>query len=72
VARSHRRTAAALGDRIAKVAATPPRADSFAVGSVVMAMLERSWLMAQHNEIPELSRDTVVAALSELITRLVD
>jgi hypothetical protein len=35
-------------------------------------MLERSWLMVQHNEIPTMSRDTVVAALTELISRLVD
>jgi AcrR family transcriptional regulator len=70
VARSHRRTAAALGDRIAKVAATPPQADSFAIGLAVMAMLERSWLMAQHNETPAMSRDTVVAALAELIFRM--
>jgi AcrR family transcriptional regulator len=72
VARSYRRTATALGDRIAKIAPTPPQADSFAVGLAVMGMLERSWLMAQHNEIPTMSRDAVVAALSELIARLVD
>jgi hypothetical protein len=58
VARSHRRTAAALGDRIAKIAATPPQADSFAAGPVVMAMLDSSWLMAQHAEITSMSRDT--------------
>jgi AcrR family transcriptional regulator len=72
VARSYRRTATALGDRIGKIAATPPRVDSFAVGSAVMAMLERSWLMAQHNEIPELPRDAVIEALTELIIRMVD
>jgi AcrR family transcriptional regulator len=71
-ARSHRRTAAALGDRIAKLSATPPDAEPSAVGLTVMAMLERSWLMAQHNEIPTMPRDTVVTALTELITRLVD
>jgi AcrR family transcriptional regulator len=70
VARSHRRTATALGDRIAKIAATPPQVDSFAVGVVVMAMLERSWLMAQHNEIPSMSRDTVLSAVAELISRM--
>jgi AcrR family transcriptional regulator len=70
VARSYRRTATALGDRIAKIAATPPRADSFAVGMAVMGMLERSWLMAEHNTMPTMSRDTVVTALSELITRM--
>ena len=70
VARSHRRTAAALGDRIAKIAMTPPQVDSFAVGLAIMAMLERSWMMAQHNEIPAISRDIIVAALTELIFRM--
>lgn len=70
VARSHRRTATALGERIAKIAATPPQADSFAVGLAVMAMLERSWLMVGHNEIPSMSRETMVTAVSELIARM--
>ncbi|MGO9102705.1 MAG: hypothetical protein ACLP9Y_25970 [Mycobacterium sp.] len=70
VARSHRRTAAALGDRIAKIAATPPQADSFAAGLVVMAMPDRSWLMVQHDEITLMSRDTVLGALTELMFRM--
>ncbi|BBU21016.1 TetR/AcrR family transcriptional regulator [Mycobacterium xenopi] len=71
-ARSHRRTAQALGDRIAKLSTTPPEVDSPALGLAIMAMLERSWLMTQHNEIPTISRDTVVAAVAELISRLAD
>jgi AcrR family transcriptional regulator len=71
-ARSHRRTAEALGDRIAKLSATPSDVESSAIGLTIMAMLERSWLVAQHNEIPTMSRGTVVAALAELITRVVD
>jgi AcrR family transcriptional regulator len=71
-ARSYRRTAQALGDRIAKLSAIPPEVDSAAIGLATMAMLERSWLMAQHNEIPTMSQDMVVAALAELISRLVD
>jgi AcrR family transcriptional regulator len=71
-ARSHRRTAEALGDRIAKLSAAPSDVEPSAIGLAIMAMLERSWLMAQHNEIPTMSRDTVVTALTELITRLVD
>jgi AcrR family transcriptional regulator len=72
LARSYRRTTAALGDRIAKLSTTPPKADSVAIGLTVMAMLERSWLMVHHNEIPSVSRDTVVAAQAELIARLLD
>ena len=71
-ARSHRRTAGELGDRIAKLSTSPPDADSFAIGVAVMAMLERSWLMAQHDGIPSMSEETVVAALAELIARIVD
>jgi AcrR family transcriptional regulator len=62
VARSYRRTTASLGDRIAKLSTTSPHADSAAIGLAVMAMLERSWLMCQHNEIPSISRDTVAVA----------
>ena len=67
VARSHRRTATALGDRIAKVAETPPHCDAFALGLAVMAMLERSWLMSQRKEIMSISKDVLVHAISELI-----
>lgn len=71
-ARSYRRTVQALGDRIAKLSPIPSEVDPAAIGLATMAMLERSWLMAQHNEIPAMSKDTVVAALAELISRLVD
>jgi AcrR family transcriptional regulator len=72
VARSHRRTAAALGDRLAKIAVTPPDAESAAVGMAVMAMLERSWLMVRHNEISSVSRDAAVIAIVELLLRMLD
>lgn len=70
VTRSHRRTAAALGDRIAKIATKPPQADYFVAGLVVMAMLDHCWLMAQHDEITLMSRDTVLGALTELMFRM--
>jgi AcrR family transcriptional regulator len=69
VARSHRRTAHALGQRIAKIAATPPTADAAATGLAVMAMLERSWLMVQHNEVSAIPRGDVLAAAAEFIWR---
>jgi AcrR family transcriptional regulator len=69
VARSHRRTAQALGQRIAKIASTPPTADAAAAGLAVMAMLERSWLMVQHNEVSAVTRGDVLAAAAELIWR---
>jgi AcrR family transcriptional regulator len=72
VARSHRRTAAALGEGIAKVAATPPDVDAAATGLVVMAMLERSWLMVSHNEIASIPRAAVLAATTELLWRTVN
>ena len=72
VARSHRRTAAALGEGIAKVAATAPDVDAAATGLVVMAMLERSWLMVSHNEIPSIPRAAVLAAATELLWRTVN
>jgi len=70
VARAHVRTAAALGERIAKLSARPPDADPVALGLSIMAMLDRSWLMVEHNEAPSASRDSVVQAMSEVITRL--
>lgn len=70
VARSHRRAAQALGQRIAKVAAAPPAVDAAAIGLAVMAMLERSWLI-QHNNVSEIPRDEVLAAATELLWRLV-
>jgi AcrR family transcriptional regulator len=71
VARSHRRTAAALGERIAKAAATPPSVDPAATGFVVMAMLERSWLMVSHHEIASMPRAAVLAAATEMLWRMV-
>jgi AcrR family transcriptional regulator len=70
-ARSHRRTARTLGQRIAKIAATPPAVEAAAMGLAVMAALERSWLI-QHNQVSEIGRDEVVAAATELIWRLID
>ncbi|BBY40000.1 hypothetical protein MMAN_41340 [Mycobacterium mantenii] len=72
VSRSYRRTAAALGEGIAKVAPTPPDLDSVASGLVVMAMLERSWLMVQHNEIPSTTRRAVLMAATEMLWRTVN
>jgi AcrR family transcriptional regulator len=67
VARSHRRTAATLGEGIAKIARTPVDVDPAATGLVVMAMLERSWLMVSHNEIAAMPRTAVLAAATELL-----
>jgi AcrR family transcriptional regulator len=72
VARSHRRTAAALGEGIAKIAPTPPDLDPVATGLVVMAMLERSWLMVRHNEIPSTTRQAVLMAATEMLWRTVN
>ncbi|MGZ5398053.1 MAG: TetR/AcrR family transcriptional regulator, partial [Mycobacterium sp.] len=62
VARSHQRTATALGQRIAKLAATPLPVDAGATGLAAMAMLERSWLLVQHNDVAAITRDDVLAA----------
>jgi AcrR family transcriptional regulator len=72
VTRSHRRTAAALGEGIAKLASAPPDLDPVAAGLVVMAMLERSWLMVCHNEIPSTTRQAVLAAATEMLWRTVN
>jgi AcrR family transcriptional regulator len=72
VSRSHRRTAAALGQGIAKIAPTPPDLDPVATGLVVMAMLERSWLMVRHNEIPSTTRQAVLMAATEMLWRMVN
>ncbi|MDX6295908.1 MAG: hypothetical protein QOH50_5131 [Kribbellaceae bacterium] len=72
VTRSHRRTAAALGEGIAKLAPTPPDLDLVATGLVVMAMLERSWLMVCHNEIPSTTRQAVLMASTEILWRMVN
>jgi AcrR family transcriptional regulator len=72
VARSHRRTAAALGEGIAKMAPTPPDLDPVATGLVIMAMLERSWLMVRHNEVPSTTRQGVLMAATEMLWRTVN
>ena len=72
VTRSYRRTAAALGEGIAKIAPTPPDVDPVATGLVAMAMLERSWLMVRHNEIPSTTRRAVLIAATELLWRTVN
>ena len=72
VARSHRRTAAALGEGITKIASTPPDLDPVATGLVVMAMLERSWQMVRHNEIPSTTRHAVLMAAAEVLWRMVN
>ena len=72
VARSHRRTAAALGEGITKIASTPPDLDPVATGLVVMAMLERSWQMVRHNEIPSTTRHAVLMAGAEVLWRMVN
>jgi AcrR family transcriptional regulator len=71
VSRSHRRTAAALGAGIAKLATRPLELDPVATGLVVMAMLERSWSMVRHHEMPWTTRDAVQAAAGELLWRMV-
>jgi AcrR family transcriptional regulator len=70
--RSHRRTAAALGEGIVKIAPTPPDLDPVATGLVVMAMLERSWLMVCHNEMPSTTRPAVLMAATEMLWRTVN
>lgn len=72
VARSHRRTAAALGERIAKVAASTPNADPAAMGLAVMAMLERCWVMAGHKEMGSIPRGAVLDAATEIVWRALD
>ncbi len=72
VARSHRRTAAALGERIAKIAAATTAVDPAAMGLAVMAMLERCWEMVRHHEMSSIPRGAVLEAASEMIWRAVD
>jgi AcrR family transcriptional regulator len=71
VARSHRRTAAALGEGVAKIAVTPPDLDPVATGLVVMSMLERSWSTIRHHEVPWATRDAVREAATEMLWRMV-
>jgi AcrR family transcriptional regulator len=72
VTRSHRRTATALGEGIAKLASTPPDLDPVATGLVVMAMLERSWLVVRYNEIASTTRQAVLKAATEMLWRMVN
>jgi AcrR family transcriptional regulator len=72
VARSHRRTAATLGEAMAKMAPASVDVDPAATGLVVMAMLERSWLMVRHNEIAAMPRSAVLAAASDVLWRSLD
>lgn len=69
VARSHRRAATTLGERIAKVAPSSVDVDPAATGLVVMALLERSWQMVRHNEISAVPRSAVLAAATDLLWR---
>jgi AcrR family transcriptional regulator len=71
VARSHRRAATALGERITKMAPATADVDPAATGLVVMAMLERSWQMVQHHEIAALPRSAVGSAATDLLWRYV-
>lgn len=72
VARSHRRAAATLGDRIAKFTSSPVDVDPAAIGLVVMAMLERSWQTVHHNDIAAMPRAAVLAAATDLLWRSLD
>jgi AcrR family transcriptional regulator len=69
VARSHRRTAATLGEAMAKMAPGSVDVDPAATGLVVIAMLERSWLMVRHNEIAAMPRSAVLAAATDVLWR---
>jgi AcrR family transcriptional regulator len=69
VRRSHRRTAATLGAVIAKRSPSPVDVDPAATGLVMMAMLERSWLMVRHNEIAAMPRRAVMSAATEMLWR---
>lgn len=68
-ARSYRRTAQALGDRIAKIAATSPEVDSHAMGLTVMAMLEHTWLLLQGSDTLKPSEALAKDAVCEIIYR---
>ena len=69
VARSHRRTAQALGDRLAKAATATPEIDPQHLGVVVIAMIERSWLAVQSDDIATVEKEPVISAVSEVITK---
>jgi AcrR family transcriptional regulator len=69
-ARSYRRTAEALGQRIIKVAPSPLSSDSHSLGLVVMSMIERSWLLATHEEMTSAPREDIISALGEVLRQL--
>lgn len=69
-ARSYRRTTEALGQRIIKVTSAPLQSDPHSLGLVVMAMIERSWLLTQHEEMASTSREEIVATLCEVLHQL--
>jgi AcrR family transcriptional regulator len=68
-ARSHRRTAQALGERIAKIAADPPDVDPHAMGLAIMTMLEHTWLLTRGSG--GLTETAAKDALCEMIYRAV-
>jgi len=70
VVKLQRRTAAALGDRMAKDTRKPFRASSASVGMTTMAMLERSWLLMRSTDAPVTSEDLTVDVVAELIERM--
>lgn len=72
VARSHRRTAAALGQGIAKISPAAPDLDPVSTGLVVMGMLERAWQTALRNEIPSTTRRAMLTAATEMLWRTIN
>jgi AcrR family transcriptional regulator len=70
VVKLQRRTAAALGDRMAKDAGRPFRSSSASVGMTTMAMLERSWLLMRSTDAPVASEVVTVDVVAELIERM--
>lgn len=68
-ARSYRRTTEALGKQIIRVSPSPTHSDAYSLGSSVMAMIERSWLLAHPEEMTPTPRDEVVMAISEILYR---
>lgn len=69
VARSQRRVVTALGQAVLDASATASEADPQAVGTAVMAMLERSWSVVDHQRLPSPDREHVVEAIVELVCR---
>lgn len=71
VARSRRRAATVLGERIVKMAPSDVDVDPAATGLVVMAMLDQSWQMAADGDTATISRSAVSAAAMDLLWRVV-